>query len=97
MITLEQLRTEYKPQILALAVKYGVENIRIFGSVARGDANDKSDIDFLFTRLRGTDLMDLGGLHSGLEETLGKKVDIVSDTAISPYMRERILQEAVPL
>ncbi len=59
MITLEELRTKYKPQILELAAKHGVTDIRVFGSVARGEAREDSDIDFLIKRLPKTDLMDI--------------------------------------
>ncbi len=97
LLTLETLRQEHRDRILSIAARRGVKNIRIFGSMARGEQTKESDIDFLYTRLPQTDLMDLGGLLWELEELLGRKVDIVSDTALSPHMRERVLQEAVPL
>ncbi len=97
MITLEQLRNEYKPQILALAAQQGVENIRVFGSVARGDQDEDSDVDFLIHVPNGTDLMDVGGLHWRLEEMLATRVQFVMDESISPFMAQRILNEAVPL
>lgn len=97
MITLEDLRSKYKPQILELAKKYGVTDIRVFGSVARGDAKENSDVDFLIKRLPKTDLMDIGGLHWRLEELLATKVHFVMDGAISPYMADRVLSEATVL
>lgn len=97
MVTLEQLRTIYKPQILELAKKHGVENIRVFGSVARGEATEDSDVDFLIHIPKGTDLMDVGGLHWRLEDMLSTKVHFVMDKSISPYMVDNILSEAVPL
>jgi predicted nucleotidyltransferase len=97
MITLEQLQTVYKPQILALAEQQGVENIRVFGSVARGEAREDSDVDFLIHVRKGTDLMDIGGLHWRLEELLATKVHFVMDKSISPYMAKNIIAEAVPL
>ncbi len=97
MITLEQLRTEYKPQILELAEQQGVDNIRVFGSVARGEQTENSDVDFLIHVRKGTDLMDIGGLHWKLEELLNTKVHFVMDKSISPYMVDNIMKEAVPL
>jgi len=97
MVTLEQLRNVYKPKILELAKQQGVENIRVFGSVARGEANEDSDVDFLIHVPKGTDLMDIGGLHWRLEELLTTKVHFVMDSSISPYMSENILSEAVSL
>lgn len=97
MITLEELRSKYKPQILELAKKHGVTHIRVFGSVARGEAEEGSDVDFLIHILPNTDLMDIGGLHWRLEELLSTKVHFVMDGSISPYMVERVLNEAVAL
>lgn len=97
MITLTQLRTTYRSQILALAAQQGVEDIRVFGSVARGEQSESSDVDFLVHVPKGTDLMDVGGLHWRLEEMLGARVHVVMDGSISPYMEQAILSEAVPL
>lgn len=97
MITLEQLRTVYKPQILELAEQQGVENVRVFGSVAKGEQTEGSDVDFLIHIRKGTDLMDIGGLHWRLEELLNTKVHFVMDKSISPYMVDNIMKEAVPL
>jgi len=97
MVTLEQLHTIYKPQILALAEQQGVENIRVFGSVARGEQSEASDVDFLIHVPKGVDLMDVGGLHWQLEALLNTKVHFVMDSSISPYMKGNILSEAVCL
>ena len=97
MVTLEQLRTIYKPQILALAKQQKVENIRVFGSVARGEETPESDVDFLIHVPKGTDLMDIGGVQWRLEELLNTKVHFVMDSSISPYMVKNILSEAVIL
>lgn len=96
-LTLSELRSEYRDTIADIASSHGVENIRIFGSLARGDTHHNSDIDILFTRKPGTDLMDLGGFYMEVRELLGTNIDIVSDTSISPHMRDHILSEAVPL
>ena len=97
MITLEQLRTQYKPQIMELAQKYGMSNIRVFGSVARGMANKDSDIDFLVTRLPKTDLMDIGGFYSGLEDLLATKIDVVTEGALSHRIKDIVISEAVAI
>ncbi len=97
MITLTQLRTTYREQILAIAAQQGVERVRVFGSVARGEQTQQSDVDFLVHVPKGTDLMDVGGLHWRLEEMLATRVHVVMDGSISPYMEQSILAEAVPL
>lgn len=97
MITLEQLRTNYKPQILELAKKNGIENIRVFGSVARGDADEKSDIDFLCHLPEGSTVWEMAGMHYYLEKMLETKVDLVSDNNLRPHVVDSIMNEAVPL
>ena len=86
-----------RDEILRLANHYGVERMRIFGSLARGQATPDSDIDFLVAFRRGKTLLDLIGFKQDLEELLGRKVDVVSEGGVSPYMRNRIFGEAVPL
>ncbi len=97
MITLEELRSKYKPQILALAEKHGAQNIRVFGSVARGDADEKSDVDLLYSMKPGYGLWEACGLITDIEETLPFKVDMAWDAHLRPRYRERILEDAVPL
>ncbi len=97
MITLEELRTKYKPQILELAKKHGVTDIRVFGSVARGEAREDSDVDFLVKRLPKTDLMDIGGFYSGVEDLLNSKIDVVSEGALSHRIKDKVINEAVYL
>jgi hypothetical protein len=84
-------------QILAIAAKYGAGNVRVFGSVARGEANDQSDVDFLVDLEEGRSLFDLGGLLMDLQTLLCRKVDIVTEKGLHWYIRDRILQEAKPL
>mgnify|MGYP001609880589 FL=1 len=86
-----------RAEILRLAAQYGVERMRIFGSLARGQATPDSDIDFLVAFRRGKTLLDLIGFKQDLEELLGRKVDVVSEGGVSPFMRNRIFGEAVPL
>ena len=85
-----------KPQILAIAKEHGVGNVRVFGSVARGEAGAQSDVDFLVSieELLGWKYF---GLEPALKELLGCEVDVVSDDSIRPRLRERILADAVPL
>ena len=92
---LEELR-QYKPQILAIAEEHGVGNVRVFGSVARGDADEKSDVDLLVSieRLLGWKYF---GLEPALQDLLRCEVDVVSDESIRPRLRDRILKDAVPL
>jgi predicted nucleotidyltransferase len=97
MITLEELRSKYKPQILALAEKHGAENIRVFGSVARGDADERSDVDLLYSMRPGYGLWEACGMIYEIEESLPFKVDCSWDAQLRPEFRDRILKDAVPL
>jgi predicted nucleotidyltransferase len=80
--------------IKKLASKYGVMSIRVFGSAARGDDTDQSDIDFLVEMESGRSLFDIGGLLMDLEDLLGCKVDVVTEQSLHWYIRDRILHEA---
>ncbi len=86
-----------REEILQIATKYGAYNIRIFGSVARREADINSDIDFLVEMETGRSLFDLGGLLMELQEILGCEVDIVTEKGLRSRIRERVLNEAVPL
>jgi len=86
-----------KEQILALAVKYGASEVRVFGSVARGTADENSDVDFLVNIASGRSLFDLGGLLYELQKLLGRKVDVVTPAGLRPRIRDRVLREAVPI
>lgn len=83
--------------ILALAAKYGASNVRVFGSVAAGEANEASDVDFLVDLEPDRSLFDLGGLLMDLQELLGRKVDVVTEPALHWYIRERVMHQARPL
>ena len=95
--TLDDLRAR-RDEILVLARRYKADNVRVFGSVARGEATPDSDIDLLVTFQDGASLYDMSGLWQDLAELLGRSVDVVSD---HPKMRERfrkrILRDAVSL
>ena len=86
-----------KRRIEALARKRGFRNLRIFGSVARGEADDSSDVDLLVDAAEGTSLIDLIGLQRELQELLGVKVDVVTPAGLPEDIRTRALAEAKPL
>ena len=87
----------HRAEILPLAERYGLRDVRVFGSMARGDARERSDIDLLVTAPEGTSGLALGGLLMDVSELLGRKVDVVTERAIRPALRDRILREAVRL
>ncbi len=86
-----------RPQIDEIARRRGAVRLRIFGSVARGTDDEKSDVDFLVDLEPGRSLLDLGGLGMDLQELLGTKVDVVTPNGLKPRIRARVLEEAVPL
>ena len=92
-----EILKDKRDAIIRLAARYGVERMRIFGSLARGQATPESDIDFLVAFRRGKTLLDLIGFKQDLENLLGQKVDVVSEGGVSPHLRNRIFSEAVPL
>jgi predicted nucleotidyltransferase len=93
MTRAEQIRLN-RQAIQKLAKQYGVTDIRVFGSAARGDDTTQSDIDFLIEMEPGRSLFDMGGLLMDLETLLGCKVDIVTEKSLHWYIRERVLSEA---
>lgn len=97
MATLEQLRSTRRDEILDLASYHGVGNVRVFGSVARGDSDAASDLDLLVDPAPGTSLLDLFRLREALETLLGCKVDVVSARGMRPRVRETVLKDAVVL
>jgi len=86
-----------KFEIEVIAKKYGASNIRIFGSVARGDDDDSSDIDILVTMASNSSLFDLGGLYSELQEFLGRRISIVTEGGLKGRFKRHVLKEAIPL
>ncbi|OFW80715.1 MAG: hypothetical protein A2887_05845 [Alphaproteobacteria bacterium RIFCSPLOWO2_01_FULL_40_26] len=94
---MEILRTKYRDRILQIANKYKAENVRIFGSVVRGDNRIDSDIDFLVHFKEGASLFDESGLDIDLCDLLKCKVDVISDRAIRNEFKPFILSEAIPL
>ena len=96
-MTIEQLTHEKRNEIQRIATKHGARNIRVFGSVARGEARNGSDIDFLVDTGPVTSSWFPAGLVLDLEEVLGCKVEVVTEKGLSPFLTERVLQEAVQL
>lgn len=86
-----------REEIIAVAKRHGASDIRIFGSVARGDATEFSDIDFVACFEPGRSLFDQGGLLMDLRQLLGVKVDVVSEGALTGRFGRIVRQEAVPL
>jgi len=86
-----------RAEILGTAAKYGARNVRVFGSVARGESDEKSDVDFLVELERGTTLLDHAGLVIELQTLLGRRVDVVTEKGLRPWIRERVISEAVAL
>jgi predicted nucleotidyltransferase len=97
MKNLRSLLNEKRTAILETAVRHGARNVRIFGSVARGDYDAKSDLDFLVEMEPGRSLLDHAALLLDLEKLLGCKVDVVSEKGIKARIRDRVLREARPL
>ncbi len=92
----ESLRLK-KEEVERIARQHGARNLRVFGSVARGEATEGSDLDLLVEMEPGRSLLDLVAIKQDLEELLLCKVDVVTEAAVSPYLRERVLNEAVSL
>ena len=88
---------ERRDDILRVAAKRGAHNLRVFGSVARGEARPDSDVDLLVDLEPGRNLLDLGGLLMDLRELLNCPVDVVTEKGLRDRIRERVLKEALPL
>jgi predicted nucleotidyltransferase len=96
-MSLNELLQEKREDILRIAAKRGAFNVRVFGSVARGEADSESDIDLLVDLEPGRSFFDLGGLLMDLQELLDHKVDILTERGLRARIRDRVLREAIPL
>ncbi|MHB8398137.1 MAG: nucleotidyltransferase family protein [Candidatus Limnocylindrales bacterium] len=94
-MTTEQLVKSKRAEILRIAAGHGARSVRVFGSVARGEADEASDIDFLVEMEPGRSLLDLGGLQVELESLLGRPVDVVTVRGLKARIRSTVLREAV--
>jgi predicted nucleotidyltransferase len=95
-IDLRELRAR-RQQILGYAADHGARNVRVFGSIVRGELDEPGDVDLLVEMEPGRSLVDLVGLGQDLQDLLGVHVDVLSEGGVSPHLRERIYAEAVPL
>ena len=96
MVT-DRLLITKRDDILRLTAKYGASNVRVFGSVARGEAGPDSDVDILINLAPDRSLLDHAGLLLDLEKLLERKVDVVTEAGLHWFIRDQILKEAVPL
>lgn len=94
---IEDLLAAVREEILRIAARHGASDVRVFGSVARGEAGEESDVDFLVELDQGRSLLDHAALKVELEELLGRPVDVATVRGLKPRVREHILAEAVPL
>jgi predicted nucleotidyltransferase len=96
-MTLDELGKDKRAAILAIAARHGVHRVRVFGSFARGDASEDSDVDLLIEAGPRTPPWFPGGLLVDLEEELGRRVDVAEESTLHPLIRDRVLHEAIPL
>ena len=87
----------HRDELQAIARRRGMATVRVFGSMARGDARDDSDVDLLVTLAPGTSGLALAGLLLDVQELWGRRVDVVTEGGLHPALRERVLADAVPL
>jgi predicted nucleotidyltransferase len=96
-MTLQDMRATRRDEILSLARRHGATRVRVFGSVARGQAQPDSDVDFLVDMEPGRSLLDVAALLLELRDLLGCEVDVVTERGLRSRIRDRVLAEAVPL
>jgi len=96
-MSIDVLLKAHRDEILEIAKLHGATNVRVFGSVARGEAGPDSDVDFLVDLESGRSLLDLAKLLVDLEHLLNRRVDVVTENGLRPHVKEPILREAVAL
>lgn len=94
MNRLHEIVVERRNEILRVAERHGAFNVRLFGSVARAETDEQSDVDILVEMEQGRSLLDLIALQQELEQILGVDVDVLTPASLSPYMRDDVLREA---
>lgn len=92
-----EILEHFRETIKAIALRYGASNLRVFGSFARGEGREDSDLDLLVDMDQDRSLLDTVGLVQDLSEALGRRVDVVTEPALHRLLRNRILNEAQPL
>jgi uncharacterized protein len=97
IVSTNEILKSKRNEILDLATRHGVKNLRVFGSVARGQAGPQSDVDFLVEVEPGRTYLDLGAFLMDLQDLLGRKVDLVTERALHASIKTQILREAIPL
>jgi predicted nucleotidyltransferase len=95
-MTFDELKAR-REAIARIAERYGARDLRVFGSVVRGEADTESDVDFLVNLQPGRSLLDLGGLLMDLQDYLQCRVDVITPGMLKPRIRDRVLREAMPL
>jgi predicted nucleotidyltransferase len=96
-MAIRQVLEEKREDILNIAAKHGAYNVRVFGSVARGEDRPDSDVDLLVDVGTTTSSWFPAGLILDLEQILGRQVEVVTENGLNPLLKERVLREAVPL
>ena len=96
-MNIDELIKKHRNEILEISTRYGAKEIKIFGSALRGEAKRNSDVDLLVELEPGRSLLDIIAIKQDLEDLLGCKVDIVTEAALSPYIRDEVLNQAVRL
>jgi hypothetical protein len=96
-MTVKELLHQYRAEIERIAAKHGAFDIRVFGSVVRGQEHRDSDIDLLVKTEAKTSPWFPGGLIADLEDILGRKVEVVTEKGLNPFIREEVMKEAIPL
>ncbi|HEX3102056.1 MAG TPA: nucleotidyltransferase domain-containing protein [Pyrinomonadaceae bacterium] len=96
-MTIRENINSKRVEIRQIAARHGASNIRLFGSVARGEARSESDVDFLIDVMAETSPWFPVGLIQDLEKLLGRRVEVVTERALNKDLRERVLSEAVPV
>lgn len=96
MSLLNELRAR-RDEILAIAARNKMQDVKVFGSVARGEDKPESDVDFLVSPLQEASLLDLGGFLAEMECLLKRRVDVVEESSLHWFIRDKIIKEAQPL
>jgi predicted nucleotidyltransferase len=96
-MNIDEIIKRYRNEILKISTHYGAKEIKIFGSALKGEAKTNSDVDLLVELEPGRSLLDIIAIKQDLEDLLGCKVDIVTEAALSPYIRDEVLNQAVRL